>query len=1642
MLRRSLLVVLGSVGVLGTLVAGARLDARRAVLLVGEGPASVADRAVARRLEVLGYRVTLTAASASTQAEAEGAAVVLVSATARLERLRWPLASAPTPIVTWHVGSLPALGLTGAVAGSDFGTSAPTTELAIADPAHPLAARLAGRFALTEAPLALSWGLPASSAVWVASPAEDTNRSAAFAYEAGAEMARGRAAARRVALPFAADAPAQLTAAGWRLFDAAVAWAVSRSQADAGDAVGESAAPLAAVTPSASASPSPSPFPSPAPDSPALMVVSSVSSLSAGDKTLRAHLEARGYLVSVKPSASVTADDAINQKVVIVTGTSGTPPKGFGDVAVPFVVLKANLFGPLGMTGNTTNTDYGNATDSQITITDSAHLLAARLSGTVTVTSSKQPMPWGSPGHQAAVVGTLASHPAIFAYARGATMSHGTAASRRVGLFVSDFAATKLTRDGWTLFDAAVDWAAGFRNHRPVVNAGPDAKTAVALPVLLDGSVTDDGAPNPVPTIDWNYVSGPTDATCVQFEDPHAASTNASFCAAGVFTLRLTADDGDGPVSDEVTVTVADANNPPTIDEIDAGDVNLIKAKVSDDGIPSPPGKVSVEWSVVSGTGRVVFGSPKQLTTTVSYSVKGDYTLRLTASDGVATTSQEFPVTAGPPQALLVVGHVPIDPGGADQLLVDRLQAVGFVPMLQGAGGMAPFQAPAAAALVVVSPTAGASTAVSAALKALPAPVVVASADLFDDFGLTGTAAGTDFGAVGSQVELEIQMPLHPLAAGLTSVVNVTKHPAPFGWATPTSSGAIVASVVGSPRHAVVLGYPEGAAMVGLKAPASRVGLGLSAQAMMGATDGGRALIDAALRWANGFNTAPTVHAGAPRATQPGVPLFLAGLVADDGLPSPPGATTIAWSLASGPGSVVFGDATQPATTATFSDEGTYVLQLTASDGDLTTQDTLTVSVSAGNQAPVVDAGPDRTTRTPGTVTLHGSASDDGLPASAALAYAWTVVSGPAPLRLATPKAAETAVTCTVGGTYVLRLSVSDGSLSGSDDVTLTCGVSVLMVVGGATLTHGEEVVKAHLESLGEFVEVSKAAAVHPTDVQGKLLIWLSDSSAGILNPSLFATAPVPVVTVSSAMFNGMRLTGAVGGLQRGSADAQASVRMPHPSHVLSAGLEGVVSVSTSPGTLWWGVPSAQAIPVAGLETAPGKAVIFAYEQGARMGLGLAPARRLAIGFSDAILTSLDAEGALLLDTALRWALRLNLPPLAYTSVPPLVPAGTPVAISGIVFDDGLPNPPGRPAVTWGLVSGAGTVAFADATALSTTVTLSEAGDYVLRFSASDGVFSASSDVHVKAFDPATPNEPPTVDIAPGDDISLRLPTHTHLSATVTDDGRPVPSKITLAWTLASGPKNGRVTISSPKTAETDVRFLPPYAAGGYVIRLTASDGELQTVHDVTIHAAAARHALLVASTTVAHPEDKAARTRLEDHGYVVRVVDGTAATPADAVGQDVVLLSATVNAGGVKARFRAIPQPVLVWEQGLFPFMGMTGGVAGTDFGVDMQGTAIDIANTTDPLAAHLSGLVTVNTQAGEVRWGVVAGAGVVVATLKDDPGKATIFYFEKGAALKAGASAAARRVGMFVRPDLLTADGWTLFDAAVAWLDSPPVP
>jgi|GEM_PF-1176990 len=94
---------------------------------------------------------------------------------------------------------------------------------------------------------------------------------------------------------------------------------------------------------------------------------------------------------------------------------------------------------------------------------------------------------------------------------------------------------------------------------------------------------------------------------------------------------------------------------------------------------------------------------------------------------------------------------------------------------------------------------------------------------------------------------------------------------------------------------------------------------------------------------------------------------------------------------------------------------------------------------------------------------------------------------------------------------------------------------------------------------------------------------------------------------------------------------------------------------------------------------------------------------------------------------------------------------------------------------------------------------------------------------------PTTGNQPPQVNAGP--DLTVLLPPGvTIMQPTVTDDGRPAPSQLTLTWSKVSG--QGTVTFSDAHIARADAMFS---AVGSYVLRLTVSDGQLQAYDDVQV---------------------------------------------------------------------------------------------------------------------------------------------------------------------------------------------------------------
>ena len=109
---------------------------------------------------------------------------------------------------------------------------------------------------------------------------------------------------------------------------------------------------------------------------------------------------------------------------------------------------------------------------------------------------------------------------------------------------------------------------------------------------------------------------------------------------------------------------------------------------------------------------------------------------------------------------------------------------------------------------------------------------------------------------------------------------------------------------------------------------------------------------------------------------------------------------------------------------------------MTVNDGQLTSSDDVVINVQSSNRAPTVSAGTDQNITLPASASLTATATDDGLP-NGQLTYQWIVFQGTG-VTFQSPRTAATQVSFAGPGTFTLRVIVSDGQLSASDDVVVT----------------------------------------------------------------------------------------------------------------------------------------------------------------------------------------------------------------------------------------------------------------------------------------------------------------------------------------------------------------------------------------------------------------------------------------------------------------------------------------------------------------------------------------------------------------------------------------------------------------------------
>jgi hypothetical protein len=190
---------------------------------------------------------------------------------------------------------------------------------------------------------------------------------------------------------------------------------------------------------------------------------------------------------------------------------------------------------------------------------------------------------------------------------------------------------------------------------------------------------------------------------------------------------------------------------------------------------------------------------------------------------------------------LVITGKGQPTPG--DLVMIERIKAYGFEPVVTITDAVASADAVAGSALVVISSSAE-SAPLDDRLKDIAIPVLCVEDAEFTKMGM---ASSGDHDAGITQ--LVISAGAGALVGDLGGTLTISTKAGELGWATPAPAALIGATMPGAAGHAVVFGYDQGAQMATMTAPARRAGFAIREGLAANLNADGLKLFDAILAW-------------------------------------------------------------------------------------------------------------------------------------------------------------------------------------------------------------------------------------------------------------------------------------------------------------------------------------------------------------------------------------------------------------------------------------------------------------------------------------------------------------------------------------------------------------------------------------------------------------------------------------------------------------------------------------------------------------------------------------------------------------------------------------------------------------------------
>ena len=394
-------------------------------------------------------------------------------------------------------------------------------------------------------------------------------------------------------------------------------------------------------------------------------------------------------------------------------------------------------------------------------------------------------------------------------------------------------------------------------------------------------------------------------------------------------------------------------------------------------------------------------------------------------------------------------------------------------------------------------------------------------------------------------------------------------------------------------------------------------------------------------------------------------------------------------------------------------------------------------------------------------LALEATVLDDGKPAPAALTTTWTKVSGPGIVSFGSASSPTSTATFTGMGTYVLRLTASDGLLQTTRDVTVTVGTAAPSWTGTniAGVPAG-----SYTQNAGTFTVSGGGPNVTGTS-DGFYFVSQPLNGEGEIR------ARVVSMTNSSNAKAGLML--------RGSTSASSKMGFMFLYGALSSGNSGALRYrlnngdsAASTNTTGTTFPYWLRLQFAGGSlTASKSADGQAWTVVSTIAYGANPNGLVGLAVTGG---TANASATAIFDNVTVTSVRENVGPEvdAGSSISVTLPA--PASLNGTVNDDAKPAPPGETTVLWTKVSGPGTATFGDATLENSNVTFSAPGIYVLRLTADDG--------EVKTFDNMTITAAlPSVTVIASDSSATELGLTTGAFTVTRTGGKDAPLLVRMA---------------------------------------------------------------------------------------------------------------------------------------------------------------------------------------------------------------------------------------------------------------------